>query len=502
MRFYPLAFLCLGFSLGMQAQSVGINTNSPDPSAALDIQSTQQGVLTPRLTTTQRNALQNPAQGLLIYNTTIKCFEVFGGTFWNSFGCECGALPGTITPSVATVCAGITTTFSTSGSNGSLQWEQSSDNLNWTGIPGATGTSYTATAPSGQAQRYFRVVATNPGCPAQTSNPVTLNALQPPAQPGAITGPTNVAPSATAQNYSIAPVSGASTYTWTVPSGATIVSGQGTTTLVVNFGIGSGNITVTANDSCGSSSAQTLGVLVGSPVSCLAIKQANPSAASGTYTIDPDGNGPNAPVSVHCDMTTHGGGWTEAVTFQNTTGEDLNCNTASGWFDRAIDWTMASWSGSEVMVQVIDASNNILYSGFGTRSNTWTYNNLTSNQAVGNQYDHSISSGQHPNGITLNDGRRLTIAGKNSDNGGWGGSWGNGYVLNVQKQPTGYASNIVVSAMSFRNTGASICGNRSFVGMTSSHELMYSSTGAISTNGDAALQSGQALIGRFRFYVR
>ncbi len=502
MRFYLNLLLFFGFSLTMQAQSVGINTTTPDPSAVLDIQSTQQGVLTPRLTTAQRNALQNPAQGLLIYNTTIKCFEVFGGTFWNSFGCECGAIPGSISPTVSTACAGLTATFTTSGFNGQLQWEQSSDNLNWTGIPGANAASYTATAPSGQAQRFFRVVASNPGCPPQASTPVTLNALQPPSQPGTITGSATVLTSASAQNYSILPVAGATTYTWTVPSGASIVSGQGTNSIVVNFGIVSGNISVTANDSCGSSLPRTLAIMVGSPQSCLAIKQANPSAPSGNYTIDTDGVGPNAPVSVYCDMTTHGGGWTEAVTFQNTTGEDLNCNTAVGWFDRAVDWTMASWSGNEVMVQVLDASNNILYSGFGTRNNAWTYDNMTSNQPVSSQYDRSISSGQHPNGIVLNDSRRLTISAKNGDNGGWGGSWGNGYVLNVQNPPTGYASNIVLAAMSFRNTGSSQCSNRAFNGMTAAHELMYSSTGGITTNGDAALQSNQALIGRFRFYVR
>jgi len=43
---------------------------------------------------------------------------------------------------------------------------------------------------------------------------------------------------------------------------------------------------------------------------CLAIKTANPAAASGTYTVDPDGAGPMAQLTAYCDMATDGGGWT------------------------------------------------------------------------------------------------------------------------------------------------------------------------------------------------
>lgn len=44
--------------------------------------------------------------------------------------------------------------------------------------------------------------------------------------------------------------------------------------------------------------------------SCNEIKLADVSAASGTYSIDPDGVGGEAPLTVYCDMATAGGGWT------------------------------------------------------------------------------------------------------------------------------------------------------------------------------------------------
>lgn len=49
------------------------------------------------------------------------------------------------------------------------------------------------------------------------------------------------------------------------------------------------------------------------PASCKAIKTATPSATDGMYTIDPDGTGAFAPLSVFCDMTTDGGGYTSYV---------------------------------------------------------------------------------------------------------------------------------------------------------------------------------------------
>ena len=62
--------------------SVGIGTTSPNTKAALDVTSTTKGFLPPRLSSVQRNAITNPTVGLVIYNSTSNCLEVYRGVSW------------------------------------------------------------------------------------------------------------------------------------------------------------------------------------------------------------------------------------------------------------------------------------------------------------------------------------------------------------------------------------------------------------------------------------
>jgi len=63
---------------------IGIGTTSPNTSAILDIVSSTTGILIPRLTTSQRNSISLPAQGLLIFNTSSNSFEYYDGTGWQT----------------------------------------------------------------------------------------------------------------------------------------------------------------------------------------------------------------------------------------------------------------------------------------------------------------------------------------------------------------------------------------------------------------------------------
>jgi len=74
-----------------------------------------------------------------------------------------------------------------------------------------------------------------------------------PPTPSTITGNQLPGCNQTGLTYSIAEVAGASSYNWAVPAGATIVSGQGTTAIVVNMGCISGNVSVRAESGCGNS---------------------------------------------------------------------------------------------------------------------------------------------------------------------------------------------------------------------------------------------------------
>jgi hypothetical protein len=78
---FLILLICFISSL-VFSQSVGIGTTTPSSSAQLDVQSINKGLLTPRLTTTQRNAIVNPAKGLLVYDSTIKSLFLHDGSLW------------------------------------------------------------------------------------------------------------------------------------------------------------------------------------------------------------------------------------------------------------------------------------------------------------------------------------------------------------------------------------------------------------------------------------
>ncbi|MGZ5253176.1 MAG: hypothetical protein ACXWV4_02275 [Flavitalea sp.] len=68
------------------AQNIGINATGdlPNSKAMLDISSTTSGLLIPRMTTIQRDAIESPPIGLQIFNTTTNTLNIFRGIQWES----------------------------------------------------------------------------------------------------------------------------------------------------------------------------------------------------------------------------------------------------------------------------------------------------------------------------------------------------------------------------------------------------------------------------------
>ena len=74
--------LALFLTLPLSAQ-IGINTETPDKSAALEITSPAEGnkgLLIPRMTTAQKNSITSPAHSLLVFDTDMKCISQNLGT--------------------------------------------------------------------------------------------------------------------------------------------------------------------------------------------------------------------------------------------------------------------------------------------------------------------------------------------------------------------------------------------------------------------------------------
>ncbi len=184
--------LLLGLSR-LHAQNVGINADGsvPDSSAMLDIKSTSAGVLIPRMTITQRNAITNPAQGLMIFCTDCGvngALAVYSGTQWRSYK-DCiteSPVQGTNIPN-ATSIQWVWT--NPSAENISFKWGSS-----WSAAT-SVGASldYTETGLSCNTS-YTRYVWALTGCGVSDPTTLTATTLNPPTPDTAkgTTSPTEI----------------------------------------------------------------------------------------------------------------------------------------------------------------------------------------------------------------------------------------------------------------------------------------------------------------------
>lgn len=105
-----------------------------------------------------------------------------------------------------------------------------------------------------------------------------------PAKP-VISGPASVCIGQTNITYSVPAMYGATTYTWAVPSGSTIVSGQGTNSITVNYGSIAGKVAVTAKNACGNKGTATLNIAINCRVSGVENLEVYPNPASSYVDV-------------------------------------------------------------------------------------------------------------------------------------------------------------------------------------------------------------------------
>lgn len=79
-----ISFITLIITVNLVFAQMGIGTTTPNSTAQLDVSSTTKGVLMPRLTQTQINAISSPPAGLQVYNTTQNCINFYNGSAWVS----------------------------------------------------------------------------------------------------------------------------------------------------------------------------------------------------------------------------------------------------------------------------------------------------------------------------------------------------------------------------------------------------------------------------------
>ena len=197
-----------------------------------------------------------------------------------------------------TACPNQTLTYSVTASSGAASYT-------WTLPTGVTGTSTTNSINAAFGAGYNSVgsvcVSVTSTCGITSAQKCKTVAPGLPAQPASVTGYLSGVCNQTVV-YSAPPVSG-TTFTWSVPSGATVQTGQGTPNISAHFGVlSTGGVCVTASNSCGNSLAR-----------CITVKGA-----------------PNAPSTV----TANPSSWCA-----NTQGIEFSTNTASLSGAYSLNWT-------------------------------------------------------------------------------------------------------------------------------------------------------------------
>ncbi|MEM1324795.1 MAG: LamG-like jellyroll fold domain-containing protein [Bacteroidota bacterium] len=216
-------------------------------------------------------------------------------------------------PSSTSVANEVNASFSVAatGNNVSYQWEVSMDGgVTFARIPEADASTYTFTASNSQNGNQYRCVLVN-GCDIQTSTAATLTINCSSLNLSTITGETTPCQN-NYYTYYVTPNVDVETWSWSAPSDWELTLFDNM--VFVKVGSGSGNLSVTATDYCGTIDTETFAV---NPV----LVEITTQPSSQTIT---EGAAVNLTVGVSA------GGGTTTYTWQQSVDDGLNYSNVSG----------------------------------------------------------------------------------------------------------------------------------------------------------------------------
>jgi hypothetical protein len=426
--------------------------------------------------TTSITVTYGPTSGTVSVTPTNTCGSATSATSTSVTVNTIPAVAGSITGST-TVCAGqIGVTYSISAVGGATGYS-------WTAPSGSTITSgantTSITVTIGSTSGTVSVTPTNTcgSATSATSTSVTVNTI--PAVAGSITGATTVCAGQTGVTYSISSVTGATGYSWTVPSGSMITSGTNTTFITVTIGSASGTVSVTPINTCGSATSATITSVTVTPI------PSAPTTVSGSGCI-------NSAIALTASGSPGSYNWYTLASGGTlvSTGAAYSpvLSTTTTYYVEATNGSCISTSRTSVTATIITCSN----SWIGVTSIDW---NTATNWGLGVvpasgdsvivpasasvPYSPTISANASSNKLTINSGGQLTLASTGALN-----SYGN--IINNGIVTASAGSSVIFTG----NTAQTMTGVPVLYNMKINNTSGVSVLSALSVKGTISLTSG------------